>query len=65
MGAVPGERELMAVRMQPLAQTDDGRLNQQSGIARRGRPLLGTGHRAGGGDFGSISHAFAEAGEAR
>lgn len=49
MAAVPGERELMAVRMQPLAQADGGRLNQQSGIARRAGLLWCTRHRAAGG----------------
>lgn len=55
MSAIPtkagaaGERELMAVRMQPVAPVDGGRLNQQSGVARRAGLLWCTRHRAAGG----------------
>ena len=44
--APAGERELLAVRMQPLAAGDAGRLNQQSGVARRAGLLWCTRHRA-------------------
>ena len=47
MASAPaGERELLAVRMQPLASSDAGRLNQQSGVARRAGLLWCTRHRA-------------------
>jgi pimeloyl-ACP methyl ester carboxylesterase len=44
--SAPGERELMAVPMQALADTDASRLNLQSGIARRAGLLWCTRHRA-------------------
>ncbi|WP_326544008.1 alpha/beta fold hydrolase [Pseudorhodoferax sp.] len=47
--AAPGTRELMAVRMQPAPSADGGRLNLQSGIARRAGLLWCTRHRAAGG----------------
>jgi pimeloyl-ACP methyl ester carboxylesterase len=42
----PADRELLAVRMQAAPTADAGRLNQQSGVARRAGLLWCTRHRA-------------------